>query len=1028
MLPIKLTMSAFGPFADVQQVDFASLGDNPLFLINGPTGAGKTSILDAICFALYGKTTGDEREGSQMRCDMADEALLTYVEFSFKLAGKIYRIHRVPEQPRLKKSGDGYTQQKPEAQLYCIDASQSGNSAEDAEGDETLLVAAKVSQATTEIESLTGLDVDQFRQVMVLPQGKFRELLMADSKAREKILSQLFQTHIYRRIEDKLKQQALGISAQVRDHQSRRQGVLQSAELEEVEQLTEELAGLQPQLETLLEAKQAQEQRVIQSKQQLDLAQNLMGEFSQLSELEQEAASLKAQSESIQSQQAVLTKAEQADKVKPSFESWRSRSREHSAQLAQQHTATEKLAQADSALTLAKKQNESLSAKEAELSRLGINISELEGLAPKFAEREQARQTVTSASQVLAQLKQKGTQVKAKQSECQTQLDGIQQQLPELENKSGQQLALQQQKLILDARAEIFYKWQQVLVELQSTQSQLEEARLKGIASRSELDNAKTAQQTLQLSWHQGQAAILAQSLAQGEACPVCGSEEHPSPATSEAHLPTELELESAAKSLDEAQKRYSDAREAYKVLQQKLQQQQSLSQGFEAELGEYTGYSQAQIDAEKSQVAQMLAEANQAHQQLQILRQQETQFTEQLKEYQTQLEQEREAYTEQQGQVEKQKANLDLLDNTLPQAHSDLASLQGAIGQLQHQRAELANQINAIRIQGQAAAEAHASAKASLEMLSQAVAKAREQLALSETQFSDALNGAGFDSQDVFLEASVEPEQQQVLSKQIQAYQQACLSNQAKLEQLKSKLEDQTAPELAQLEASLINAKEQEGAAQQAWQGVHMRVEQLSQLQSQLAEMDKAAAKLEQEYSVIGTLSDVANGNTGNRVSLQRFVLSVLLDDVLLEASRRLQLMSKGRYRLLRKEDRAKGNKASGLELEVEDAYTSKVRSVATLSGGESFMAALSMALGLSDVVQAYAGGIKLDTLFIDEGFGSLDQDSLELAIRTLMDLQSSGRMIGVISHVSEMKEQIGTRLDVIKGAHGSETRVSLP
>lgn len=178
----------------------------------------------------------------------------------------------------------------------------------------------------------------------------------------------------------------------------------------------------------------------------------------------------------------------------------------------------------------------------------------------------------------------------------------------------------------------------------------------------------------------------------------------------------------------------------------------------------------------------------------------------------------------------------------------------------------------------------------------------------------------------------------------------------------------------------------------------------------------------------MVGTLADVANGNTGNKISLQRFVLSVLLDDVLLEASHRLQLMSKGRYRLLRKEERAKGNKASGLELEVEDAYTAKVRSVATLSGGESFMAALSMALGLSDVVQAYAGGIKLDTLFIDEGFGSLDQDSLELAIRTLMDLQSAGRMVGVISHVTEMKEQIASRIDILKSAEGSEIKLVLP
>jgi exonuclease SbcC len=163
----------------------------------------------------------------------------------------------------------------------------------------------------------------------------------------------------------------------------------------------------------------------------------------------------------------------------------------------------------------------------------------------------------------------------------------------------------------------------------------------------------------------------------------------------------------------------------------------------------------------------------------------------------------------------------------------------------------------------------------------------------------------------------------------------------------------------------------------------------------------------------------------TGKKISLQRFVLSVLLDDVLIQASVRLSIMSKGRYQLVRKSDRAKGNKASGLELEVDDAYTGKIRSVATLSGGESFLAALSLALGVSDVVQSYAGGVKLETLFIDEGFGSLDPDALELTIRALIDLQSSGRMIGVISHVTELKEQMALRVDVTSGKFGSEISI---
>ena len=207
-------------------------------------------------------------------------------------------------------------------------------------------------------------------------------------------------------------------------------------------------------------------------------------------------------------------------------------------------------------------------------------------------------------------------------------------------------------------------------------------------------------------------------------------------------------------------------------------------------------------------------------------------------------------------------------------------------------------------------------------------------------------------------------------------------------------------------------------------WHQLDSQVQQFKRVLKQLKKKHDENIELEQQYKIYGTLSDAANGKSYNKISLQRFVLSVLLDDVLIQASQRLSLMSKGRYQMHRKDSRAKGNRASGLELDVEDAYTGKSRSVATLSGGESFMAALALALGLSDVVQAYAGGIKLDTLFIDEGFGSLDQESLDLAIRTLIDLQATGRMIGIISHVTELKEQMPLRLDVISSKTGSRVK----
>ncbi|MGR9052188.1 MAG: AAA family ATPase, partial [Gammaproteobacteria bacterium] len=238
MRPVKLTIQAFGPFAGAETIDFAALGLNPLFLINGPTGAGKSSILDAICFALYGQTTGDERDAAQMRCDFADAGTLTEAALDFSLGDKTYRIRRIPTQERPKSRGEGTTVQQAEAQLWQLDGSPEGR----------LLVPKSVTDATETVKNLIGLDVDQFRQVMVLPQGKFRELLLADSKEREKIFGQLFQTHIYKRIEEQLKAQAAGIRQAVEQHRNLIKGILQSVELGSEAEVDEALTVLQPAL------------------------------------------------------------------------------------------------------------------------------------------------------------------------------------------------------------------------------------------------------------------------------------------------------------------------------------------------------------------------------------------------------------------------------------------------------------------------------------------------------------------------------------------------------------------------------------------------------------------------------------------------------------------------------------------------------------------------------------------------------------------------------------------------------------
>lgn len=1018
MKPLTLSMSAFGPFASTQTIDFTELGDNPLFLINGPTGAGKTTLLDGICFALYGKTTGNEREGSQMRCDMADDSLLTEVTFSFQLGSTSYRIRRVPEQERLKKSGDGSTVQKSEAQLYKIAP----------DGSETLIVASKVSDATAEIEALTGLDVEQFRQVMVLPQGKFRELLMADSKAREQIFSQLFQTHIYKRIEDTLKAKAADIRNLVKEQRARRDGILQTVAFTSDDELAAELSRIEPEFAAATAAKDLSVAAHLAALKQRDSAQQLFAEFTRLEELQAELSRLNEQQGSIATQTARLDITKQALRIKPLLDNALSREQEASLAATQRDSAQSTLDAAKLALAQAETVAQEIIPLEHKLREVEQQHSHLSALVPQLAEFASLEQALAQAKEILQNTKLQGQESKNTLATLVEQRSHCEAQLPALQHQSEQQLAtaqaLQQHRHMLEQ----FKQWQQICAKVAHTQGILEQVGSQGKALNTQYQEASTAYKSLQLKWFQGQAAILARELKPHEPCPVCGSSAHPQPAVSHEELPTDLQLQAAQDAEALALDNLNKARAEYRGLQKQLETQQQQANELAAALGDKAELS---LESHRQTLDELTLQSKQAdaaaqalqrlQQQIKTLQQQESTLTQQL-------ELERERYREQEGKVERLSGQFAEKALRIPEEYRELEVLNQAIANNQQQLEQIKRQIDALRTAQQQATQQSVAAQTALSAAIERCNASADLQAQAQQALLKALDNAAFTDRDALREALLTDEQMQVLAEGIEIYHRQCALNQSQLTELKTKLSESTSPDLDALEALLTERLAQLKTAEEVWSQLNTRLMLLNNTQTQLAIVDQKAKSLEDEYAVIGTLADVANGNTGNKISLQRFVLSVLLDDVLLAATQRLHLMSKGRYRLLRKEDRAKGNKASGLELEVEDAYSSKVRPVATLSGGESFMAALSMALGLSDVVQAYAGGIKLDTLFIDEGFGSLDQDSLELAIRTLMDLQSAGRMIGVISHVSEMKEQIGTRIDILKTSHGSEIKVILP
>lgn len=1013
MKPLKLTLQAFGPFAGSEVIDFTELGANPLFLINGPTGAGKSSILDAICFALYGQTTGAERDGAQMRCDHADLAMLTEVSLAFSLGEKRYLIRRVPQQERAKSRGEGTTSQNPEAQLRELDGSEDGR----------LLVSKSVSEATAHIKELMGLDVEQFRQVMVLPQGKFRELLMADSKEREKIFGQLFQTNIYRRIEERLKAQAAGIKHAVEGHHNEIKGILQAADVSREDEVVEETQKLKPLLTEALADKQAADQKQQLASRNKDSGLALQKRFTELAAKREELSATQLLEPQIAEKKTRLAQALQAQKIQPSYETQLAQlnqlklleqqiaaSKAQCLQADEAHkAATEEYSRAKLALDDVdelKKQHLDLQRYEGVLAQLGETDAQLQ-ICQKTAKSSLEQFDVKQREQRSLLAEQAANQIAV--NELSITLEQLPTQQAALEGLSYKFKLRQQLEQLRDAAVDISLRVRAAQVELDLHSSEFEQARL-------------TANQT-ELGWHAGQAALLARELQLGQPCPVCGSGEHPHPAIERSgdELISKEQVDTARNLQQQAFTQWTACKEEFDRVNNLKTLNTKEGQQLKASITEFA-------DKSVDEMSEAVAATQNQLEQLQAKQIEQQQLNRRTNEIQQTLASLSESLLSLETVAKNDHELLIQISTQIEQLQQQIPEPYRETGRLAKELNSLTERIDSIVQAAAAAEQILIQQKSALDKIDSTVAALSKQLADTELQankatetWQQALQASDFIDAATFKLALLAEVEQNNLQVDIDHYHTKTSNIAAVIEQMAAELAQQRIPDIAALEAALAAASEWFKQADTTWQKWDGRNNLLVSVQGKLKKAHEKNEILEKQYAVIGTLSEVANGQTGDKISLNRFVLSVLLDDVLIQASQRLRIMSKGRYQLVRKEDRAKGNKASGLELEVEDGNTGKSRAVATLSGGESFMAALSLALGLSDVVQSYAGGIKLDALFIDEGFGSLDSESLDAAIRVLIDLQQSGRMIGIISHVSELKEQMALRVDVKSGPSGS-------
>lgn len=1020
MKPLRLSMSAFGPYAGLQELDFTELGNRNFFLIHGPTGSGKTTILDAICFALYGDTSGAERDGKQMRSDHADPSVMTEITFDFAVGGETYRIKRSPEQERPKRRGEGVTTMNAEATLW----QRTGQPGGSAEGS---VLASGWNKVTAAVEKLLGFKSSQFRQVVVLPQGEFRKLLTAGSKDRQLILETLFRTEFYRRLEEALKKAAKDIKDRFEGAAAQKAWVLQEAKADSREDLAQRQRRHQEQVSET--AQELIKRESIYKKAQEQLA---AGRLAQEKLAEKKAAglavtALATKTELVAASRAELARARQAASLVDAESSLITRQREAdtaAAYLRNKQLLREKVlaAKKDADQKLAAEQQQE-PAREA----AGRAVARLEDLTGKVAALDEARSKVAAAQKELHLATEKQIQARLALSSMQTELAEKEKAQLAAAAQAAQAGALEAAFKEAEALSGKRQKLKELHRELLGCRQRLDPVRKALAQAEENYTRVRQELLSLQETSYKGQAAILAGSLEAGAPCPVCGATEHPAPAHSEAALPSEQTLQARQREAERLEKNRDGLREKLAAGTTQEAVVSGKFEDLEKELGEKANVDLVLLMAAALQAGKLWRQATGAVETAATLSAALSELKVQEKTAVEGLESCTKAVQAAQVAQEAAQAVVAERESALPEGLRDPVSLQQAQNNARLQRERLAQSFEKASEDAgkatQAFAEADTAVTEAREALQTAVRRAKD----AQRLFEERLAGAGFTSLDAYRECKKAPEAIQRLEQAIKKFDEDLRAAKDRLERAELAAAGLSEPDLAVLTQATNEAESLWKNSLAAATELQALLSQESEWFKKLAEIEGVLRALEERYAVLGRLSEVAGGKNKYGMTFQRFVLGALLDDVTVAATSRLKLMSRGRYHLQRTLDRARSNAAGGLELEVFDTYTGAARGVATLSGGETFLASLSLALGLTDVVQSYAGGIHLDTIFVDEGFGTLDPESLDFALRALIDLQKGGRLVGIISHVPELKERIDARLEIQPTERGSAASFKL-
>ena len=1020
MLPKKIIMENFGPFVH-EEVDFDELTEAPLFLISGKTGAGKTTIFDAITFALYGDASGGVRSSNEIRSSFAEPTEETRVQFIFEHQGRKYSIERWPKQTLAKKNGKGETTKNQKVQLSIFN--DKGQEAE---------AYTKVDAVNEVIYQILNLQKDQFRQIVMLPQGEFRTFLNANSTEKETVLRSLFGTSFYRQFTENLKLQKCELEKSVSEMTTRIDQLFQQVVAEkgvtygESLNLAREYLLLEEQellkSQTELAEKQAK-QKALQ--QQLQRAQELSESFKQEQQTRRELLKIEEQLPEQEEKKQQLVRGRELEKIRPTYDRIQELVKQQIQQTDEATENQQRAAELEQQYSECQKQTTDFEQQSAEWQTKEQQLQSLNALLPLVKQKEQL-------------MKQK-TELTDKQAKQQEHLTEIIQQIKVHEEKIKLLETKQNtEKMWQDRRYEEL-QFQQTVTHLQQSakdifdqqeeeeDQQIKLAQLVEKASRTsnQLTSEVADYKKLKSQWASAEIARLSMDLLPGEPCPVCGSKEHPNPAQ-HAELTTDNlgQLQVALETLEARIKQLELIREQAEAQYEvgiktfdQLQEDRSAAQKAQEEQintlqATFADYYQLEVEADLSELVIFLRE-----------RQKET--DERLAE----INESKQTLLDLKAEIDNNQAKKLESETSLNVVKGELQTLEGRLSSIEEQTKEWqlpTLEAHIVELQGKideyhTHLQAHQALVKELEQQHIRLQENHKLLAKQQQETGENLEKFQTSLQQQLVDANLAIEQLASapidllsLEQEITDFDQQLLLLKDRQSRLAEVIKDQEKPELDELqtlvtscEAEVTQFQQQHYAKESQLQQQRTLIETIEDLQAQSKEQLDELSQMMQLYQTM-------NGDNPQKISLERYVLQWYLAEVLQCANQQLNQLTKGRYRFELKQEtgRSKGN--TGLEINVYDDNAGATRSSHTLSGGESFIAALSLALGLAEVIQSQAGGVAIEALFIDEGFGSLDEEALEMAMEALESIENAGRMIGIISHVRELKERIPQQIIV--------------